>query len=178
MDYNRNVDKYCATGYSHYNTVIGTVFSDEGSEPVDLDTAKIWCKIDNDDLDDVITALITAARRMCEQFSNIGFITRTVEAKINNANGGFDLPYGPVTNDPTAVDEYGNSIDLTMSLGQIESPYGRMVVTYEAGHSTLPEELTTALKAQLLFLEQNRGEGDVSLSPIARMILEPLRMVA
>ena len=177
MEFTRNIDKYCEPLTGLYNSVLSISFSGEGGEPVTLAEAKYWGKIEQDSDDDIITALITAARRMCEQFSGIGFITRTIEAGINNSNGGFALPYGPITAGPSAVDTDGNTLDLIYNLGQIESPSGRMVVTYTAGHSSLPEELKTALKAQFLFLYQNRGEGAKGLSPIAEMILAPLRVV-
>lgn len=154
-------------------------FATDETEPVTLAQAKRWAKIEDDQTedDDIVTALITAARRICENFSGIGFINREITAGINNSNGGFFLPYGPVTVDPTAVDDSGDAITLDYNIGQIESPFGRMVVTYTAGYAILPEDLMTALKAQFLFLYENRGEGTEAISPISKMILEPLRMV-
>ena len=176
MRYTYNEDKWIDRPTGLYNSVLYLTLSD-GTEPVTLTQAKAWGKIENDDDDDIITALITAARRMCESFSGIGFINREITAGINNSNGGFFLPYGPVTVDPTAVDDNADAITLDYNIGQIESPFGRMVVTYTAGYAILPEDLMTALKAQFLFLYENRGEGTGSISPISKMILEPLRMV-
>lgn len=177
MDYYKNADKVCGySDYGLYNTVTKVVLG-EGDEPVTLQEAKDWAKIEQDTDDDIITALIKAARRMCESYSGIGFISRTVTAVINNANGGFQLPYGPVTVDPTAVDEYGNSLDIEYRLGAVVS-LGSMQVSYTAGHATLPEDLKTALKSQFLFLYENRGESSVGgITPIALMILQPLRIV-
>src|SRR5436190_18751243 len=176
MDFTRNLDKTCDTPTENlYNSVLQVVSSGEGSEPITLQEAKDWGKIEQDTDDDIITALITAARRMCESYTGLGFITRSIVAGINNADGGFNLPYGPLITGPDAVDTDGNTVDLTYNLGQIEEPYGRMVVTYTAGYETLPEDLKTALKAQILFLYENRGEGSGGLSPIAKMIMEPLR---
>ena len=176
MRYTYNEDKWIDRPTGLYNSVLYLTLSD-GTEPVTLQQAKDWGKIENDEDDDIITALITAARRICENFSGIGFISREITAGINNSNGGFFLPYGPVTVAPTAVDDNADAIALDYNIGQIESPFGRMVVTYTAGYAILPEDLMTALKAQFLFLYENRGEGTEAISPISKMILEPLRMV-
>lgn len=177
MDFNRNIDKVWDEPETDLYDGVTSLTLGDGTEPVTLQEAKDWDKIDQDVDDDLITALITAARRMCEKFSGIGFISRTITASINNSNGGFQLPYGPVTVDPTATDENDNALEVRYKFGQILSPRGRMTVSYTAGYATLPEDLKTALKAQILFLYENRGESVIAVSPIAKMILEPLREV-
>lgn len=178
-DYTYNSDKWgCRNsgGDWGYNSVLSTDLPD-GTEPLTLQEAKDWCKIEQDTDDVIITALITAARRMCETYSCIGFINREVTAVVSNFNGGFWLPYGPVTGDPTAVNTDESDLDITYELGQVTTT-GQMQVTYQAGYVTLPEDLKTALKCQVLFLYENRGESTAGgLSPIAKMILEPLRKV-
>ncbi len=178
MDYTKNADKawdYPTT--SIYNVVLKVnPFPSGETEPVTLQQARDWGKIEQDQDDSLITALITAARRICERYSCIGFINRTVTAIINNANGGFILPYGPVTGTPTATDEYDADLDIEYRLDQVQT-LGQFTVTYQAGHSTLPDDLMTALKQQFLFMYQNRGEGTTGLSPMAKMILEPIRTV-
>ena len=178
MDYTRNADKWgCAADSGLYNSVLSIEFGNEGPEPLTLQEAKDWCKIEQDTDDVIVTALIIAARRMCESFSGIGFISKTVTAVINNSNGGFILPYGPVTVDPTGVDANSNDLNITYPLGMLDTT-GIMQVTYTAGYADLPEDLKTALKCQVLFLYENRGESTAGgLSPIAKMILEPLRKV-
>lgn len=179
MDYYKNADKYCGNAgtLSVYNVVLSVQpFPSGETEPVTLQQAKDWGKIEQDADDDIITALITAARRICERYLDIGFINREVTATINNANGGFFLPYGPVTGTPTAIDDYDNDLAIEYRLGQLQT-LGQMTVTYDAGYAVLPDDLMAALKAQFLFLYENRGEGTQSISPIAQMILEPVRMV-
>lgn len=167
-DYTYNCDKRCAPCDSGiYNTVLLLTINNEGAEPVTVQEAKDWGKIEQDTDDDLIEELITAARQVCEDFAGIGFITRTITANINNANGGFVLPYGPVTGDVTVTDSDSDWTDLR----------GEYEVTYNAGHATLPKKLKTAIKQQFLFMYDNRGESDTTLSPMAKMILEPIRMV-
>ena len=178
MDYFRNEDKWVDKPTSLYNNVLAVSFSNEGPEPVTVEQLKAYGKIENDYDDDVVAALGVTARQMCEQYINVGFIQRTVTAGIDNANGNFLLPYGPVTGDVTGVlDDDTEVTDIEVSMGQLTSPTGRLTVTYTGGHSILPSQLVTALKQQFLFLYENRGEGTTELSPLAKMILAPLRMV-
>jgi len=81
-----------------YNAVLSTVFSGESTtEPVTLDEAKNWCRIDVTDDDTLIEdIIIPAAREVCENYANLSFIARTVTAKIQNGLGNFYLPYAPV----------------------------------------------------------------------------------
>jgi hypothetical protein len=177
-DYYKNSDKVCESHLGGlYNTVLKVVFSAEGSEPVTVEEAKSWGKIEQDYDDDLIEELITAAREDLEGFTGLGFITRSLVVGINNADGGFNLPYGPIITGPDATDTDGNTLDLTFNLGQIEEPRGRMTVTYTGGYATLPKKFKTALKQQILFLYENRGESSIGLSPIAESLLRRYRVV-
>ena len=117
----------------------------------------------------MIEELITAAREVCEGYTGLGFITRDIVATINNANGGFVLPYGPVSGDVTVTD----SADATW--GDLRGEYE---VSYSGGYSVLPSKLKVAIKQQFLFMYENRGEGNVGLSPVAEMILRSVRVIA
>lgn len=176
MEYTRNVDKLECRPTGLYNNVLDISLG-TGTEPVTASDLKLWAKIEQDDDDDIVAALGIAARQECEQYSGIGFFSRTITASIENANGGFTLPYGPVTVEPTATDVDDNELTLTYNCGQIQEPYGKMNVSYTAGYSTLPENLKTALKAQFLYMYENRGESNTGISPVAEMILKPLRKV-
>jgi len=180
MDYRSNEDQYWRyRGYSAdlarglYNGSTNVVFSAEGSEAVTLNDMKAWGKIDTTADNALITALITTARIMCEHYTNTSIITRTIVADINNANGGFILPYGPVTGTPTAVDYNGTALTLVWNFSQIQTPYGRMQVTYTAG-VTDQSIYKTAIMEQCLFLYENRGDEKTGLSPVAQLILNPL----
>ena len=170
MDYYKNADKWQWQDVPLYNSVLGKPeFADDTQdEPLSLEDAKAWCKIDLDTDDSLLTALIVAARIMCETFTNIGFKQRTITAHINNADGGFVLPYGPASGDTTLQD--GDLFDDNR---------GGQTVTYTGGYADgqLPKDLLTALKAQVLFLYENRGESDLGLSPITQLILAPQRRV-
>jgi len=181
MDFRANEDQYWRyRGYDAniaqglYNGCTNVVFSGEGSESVTLPEVLAWGKIDQNVDNALLTALITTARIMCEQYTNTSIITRTVAADIHNVNGGFILPYGPVTNTPTAVDCQGTALTLVWNFSQIQTPYGRMTVTYTAGFTTVPEVYKTAIMQQVLFLYENRGDETAKMSPVACTLLNPL----
>lgn len=167
----------------NYNAVLPPVKFTYGSTTesalslaiVSLADAKDWCRIDISDDDALITALIKAARIICERFANLSFIQRTVTARIHNGLGNINLPYGPVngtvtyTNiDTTSAEGYditvGNSIDVNAS--------------YSAGPTTLDEDLRTAWLNQIAWMYENRGDANVTgqVSPMAKLILQTVRI--
>src|SRR5689334_8621225 len=120
MDYRANEDYYWRyRGYGAdlsrglYNGTTRVAFSGESAQPVTTAEILAWGKIDQNTENAIISALIDTATLMCEQYCNTSIRSRTIQADINNANGGFILPYGPVTNTPTAVDWQGTTLTLT-----------------------------------------------------------------
>lgn len=165
---------YSQTSGIAYNAVIETVFTDEGPEPITLQEAKDWCKIDVGDDDALITELITGARQICELHSNTSFIERTVTATIYNGLGRINLPYGPVTSDVAYTDEDDN----VLSDYVIKSPGDdRVVAVYSAGYAVLPNNLKTAILNQIAWMYQNRGDiaQSYQLSEQAKLILNQVK---
>lgn len=163
-----------------FNAVLDVQFSSEGSEPVTLLEAKNWCRVDVTDDNSLITELITSARIICEQYTNISFITRTVTAVLQNSCGKIFLPYGPVSTISSYTDRDSNQINDPKVYGvqfkYIEYPVDDYIkVVYTAGYSTLPPNLKTALLSQIQWMYDNRG--DASLSVNSKMILRPVRRV-
>lgn len=163
-----------------YNAVLDVQFSLENTtEPVTVQEAKDWLRIDISDDDTLVGSLITAARIICEQYTNISFITRTVTATLHNTLGGISLPYGPV-NSITSVTERDTAItDYTMSGASFQRLVTvfeqEVTVVYTAGYATLPKNLKTAILNQIGFLYENRG--DDKLSDNAKVILNQVRRV-
>ncbi len=152
-------------------------------EPVTLQEAKEFCRIDISTDDDLITELITAAREICESFTNIGFISQERLVVLNNGNGGQLLPYGPVgeisevkiDNEILSSDEYeiaGN--DFKRLLTPLDE---NITVTYTSGYEVLPKKLKTALLNAIYYLYDNRAQGVDNIGPIAMMMLKPLQRV-
>lgn len=183
MDFNANVDKIqpCHTGVS-YNQILDVENALWGG--AELFTAgefkTDYAKIDVSTETNLISSLIVTARLMCEQYIGVNFIARTVVATINNNNGGTYLPYGPVGAITSVTDIDGNVITtdgyklLGSQFKKVLWPLQELIVTYTGGYTTCPDHLITAVKAQTLFLFENRGDSTVSMSPQACLILNPL----
>jgi len=155
------------------------------TEPVTLAQAKAWLRVTHDDEDDIISALITAARQRCEGLINKSFVERTVTAIVRNDLGNIKLPYGPVNTVSSVSDseggEYGSGdYNITgISDKRLGYPMASYVkVVYTAGYVALPEQFKTAIKMQLSWMYTHRGddEGTV-IAPDAKAILNPYRSV-
>lgn len=185
-NYRRNEDMlWVPNNDIAYNAVLDVSFSGEGTtEPVILQEAKDWCKIDDvDDDDTLIEELITSARILCEEYSGISFINRTVTASLNNSLGGIELPYGPVKTFTSIVDSESNSLEYTLrneKFKQLIDPAKSFVkVVYTAGYKILPKNLKTAILNQIAWMYDNRGDVKIAsaLSDAAKLILNKVRRI-
>ena len=183
MDFNANADKiqYERPGVSYGQSDVENSQA-LGTPLFDVQTFKEeYGKIDTTEENALITALIATSQRMCEQYTGVNFTARTVIATVNNFNGGAYLPYGPVGAIASVTDIDGNEFAtdgyklLGSDFKKVLWPFQVLVFTYTGGYVTCPPELINAVKAQTLFLYENRGDSTVGMSPIAQMILNPLR---
>lgn len=171
-------------GEMAYNAVISVIKSDEidgadpVTEPVILQEAKDWCRIDINDDDVIVTLLIKAARKVCERYANLSFVPRTITARLKNGAGGINLPYGPlVGNIITVTDKDGNSL---LTVFDLDNGYsGIITLTYNAGYTILPEDLKNALLCQIAWMYKNRGDARVAgnVSELSKLILNSVRNV-
>jgi uncharacterized phiE125 gp8 family phage protein len=153
------------------------------TEPITLAQAKAWLRVTHTDEDAIITALITAARQICEGYISKSFVERTVTAIVRNDLGNIKLPYGPVGNITYVYDVDGNEItgtEYTLTgvsdkrLGYPMSSYVKVI--YTAGYSVLPQQFKTALKMQLSWMYTHRGDDDGSvIAPDSKAILNPYK---
>lgn len=174
------------------NGVLNTKLADvtTENEPVILADVKAYCKIDFDEEDDLITSFISVARGILEDYCNISFIQREIQAVIINECGGQLLPYGPISDVESIVvkDSDGNTVSDFKTTGidfiNLENPIScDLTVTYQGGYEAgkLPPELKTAIKAQVLYMYEHRGdETDAALNniaPVAKQLCQRKRMV-
>lgn len=153
-------------------------------EPVTLVQAKEWCRIDGNDEDDLILDLISAARAMCESFTNISFISRTVVAYLRNELGGQYLPYGPVGAIDYLHDDDGEEVStddykvkgkrFKQLLTCFEEP---VTISYTAGYEVLPPDLKNGLLQQIDYMYNNRGSDSTTVAEPVKAILKRYRRV-
>ena len=169
-----------------YNSVLDIEFNDENIvEPVTLTEAKDFCKVEIGTDDDLITALITAARQDCEAYTAVGFVVHNAVALLNNCNGDIYLPYGPLVAINQVTDEDGNVLVLDSTYTLSGNAFKRLVdpreknitIDYTTGYSELPQTLKTALLNQIYWLYDNRSQSVDKISPIAQSLLNPFRRV-
>ena len=184
MNYTRNEDYYFrgTRGGAAFNAVLDVLFIEGSSpetEPVTYEEAIQQANIDDIAGDqDLIEAFITTARIQCETFACISFISREIEAVVNNSLGGIYLPYGPVTDVSSVVDKEGEVVEFTVDgvkWKQLREPdYAYLKVTYTAGYETLPQIFKTAILQQVAYLYEHRGDEKAdTFSPIAASLLKP-----
>jgi uncharacterized phiE125 gp8 family phage protein len=181
----------------NYNSVLDIEFDDNDIvEPVTLSEAKDFCKIDIGTDDDLIIAIITAAREMCEDFTNIGFVEHNAVAVINNSNGDIILPYGPLitinqvtdNNDNVLVLDSGYKLSGNSFVRLVYPKHDNITIDYKTGYTVLPERLKLALLNTIYYLYDNRAQSinhiydkNVpkigNIGPISEMILKPLSRV-
>ena len=148
------------------------------SEPVTLDEAKAWLKVDGTDEDAIITMLIKVARQLCESYAGLSFIEQTRVVKLDRftCSGDLILPYGPVTEVSGVTYIDGDDADQTLapemylldtqsSLAKIRvtdnwpdtnRSLNNVVVTYVAGFEEVPEVIKQAILMQVATLYENR----------------------
>ena len=175
-----------------YNTLLDVKFVEGSSAPLEfitLQEAKDWMKLDLPDDDAIVLDLITTCREIVEAFLNISLIPRTVIATIDNSNGNFYLPYGPVNSLISIQDIDGNDITTDNYKLQLEDfkrlafPYLNYIrLEYTAGYSIVPHKIKKGIMQQILYMYQHRGDEvyisrtgsiDIGLAPEAESTLLP-----
>lgn len=142
------------------------------TEPLTLAQAKAYMNITSDSQDTLITDLITEARQGIERLTGISLVPSVIIALIDNTGGGIELPLGPYVSDLTITDV--DDVAVTdfelrgLQFKTLHSPkLDYMNCAYEAGYTAtgvvgfpnMPSELLGAIKDQVSFLFENRGEN-------------------
>lgn len=154
------------------------------SEPVNLDEVKVQIKVDGTDEDEFIASKIKVARRICERYAGLSFITQTRTVSLDRFYGrDIILPYGPVTaiesfdyKDSSGVDQTIDealyTLDTQSDLPKIrvldswpstDRTLNNVVITYTAGYAdadSVPEEVKEAILKTVARLYEKRGDGD------------------
>lgn len=161
------------------------------AEPVTLQFIKDYAKIDYSTDDNLLSAMIPAARLRLEEYMNMSFFNRKVKAKLNNGSGGILLPFGPIV-DPSTIEIFDNAaqaFDATeikvsgiQFFNLISPAVCGLTVEYMGGFEAdkLPANYKIAVAAQVLYMTENRGEEinqDLTkICPVAKQLLQAERL--
>ena len=168
-----------------FNAVYDVQFTEEvTTEPLTDNEVKNWLRLSSDT--DLELAKLTAksARIILERFTNTSIIRRKVKATINNSLGDILLPYCPYVSGLVVKDSEGNTLTDVKTFG-VEfvnlSSHNEdlLTVEYQAGYtsSNLPNVFKDALKQQLAYMWENRGDETVGIVNIAKQTLSPFKKV-
>lgn len=157
-------------------------------EPVDLNQAKDWLKIDWIDQDELVTALITQCRQAIEYFTSTSLVSKSVELEVKLYKGElFELPNGPVVDNFTIEDLKNNPVQAEnyrthgSEFKKISGLCGEYLFEYSVGYQVVPESLILALKNELAFRYTHQGDqikGAASLCSSAIALAQPYKRMA
>ena len=157
-------------------------------EPITLEEAKIFLRIDTDEENTLLESLISAARLYAEKYTTRSFITQTWEMRTRTVAERLFLPYPPVQMvESVVVDGVTVTQDKYILLPEDTlycmtplysvTPSG-IVITYTAGYGDTPQSVPRDIRQAILItvagLYENRETGGVS--PEARELLKPYRV--
>lgn len=146
--------------------------TDSGSEPVTLADVQDWCSVTSSDYDNILTNLITVARKRVERYTHVSLVTKTVVVTAYLCQKTI-LPY-PKFETMTSV-EYLEGQDLagandwqTLTADEyqligddvkyfIPLIYGCYRITYTTTAYT-DEEILTDVKRVVNWMFRNRGD--------------------
>ena len=157
-------------------------------EPITVEEAKIFLRIDTDEENSLISSLISAARMYAEKYTCRSFLTQRWELSTRAVAEKIYLPYPPVEGvesisvDGKFIDDYRYTLlaeDTLYFVSPIRSlTPGGIVIRYATGYGNVPEDVPRDIKQAILItvagLYENRESGGVSAE--ARELLKPYRV--
>jgi len=162
-------------------------------EPVTLEEMKLHLRVDCTADDDLITALIVAARQWCEDYEHRAYITQTITATLDYLPNTIILPkprlqsvtsitYTDTGEDTQTLDSSLYDVDIIREPGKVVRAYSAsypsvlntnnsVTVIYIAGYgdaaTDVPAKTKSAIKLLCAHLYDNRSAtSDLSLEEI------------
>jgi uncharacterized phiE125 gp8 family phage protein len=144
------------------------VIDGPAKEPLTLAEAKLWCRITSAADDDVVLALVAAARKRVERGTELALLTQTVEVKLDGFWGScaIELPMPPLQEvvsvkylDPAGAEQTLDPATYVVSThrrpGRVWLAHGKswpatkdereaVTVTFKAGFGDEPADLLEA----------------------------------
>jgi len=170
------------------------IISAPATEPITVTEAKNWLKVDYATDDALITNLIKAARERAESYCNTGFITQTVEERLEEfPDGNIILSLSPVISvtsvaytdlaDASATvsaDDYSLVAAAPILIPDDAWPSGsEVIITYVIGRGASADDVPAAVKAamQLMITHwyENRADTVRKMPTQAEYLLNAVR---
>lgn len=156
-------------------------------EPVTLEAVKNHLKVDSNDDNLLITALITTARQLAEKETHRAFITQTWQMYLDSAAAEIEIPKPPLQQviDIKIIDDAGNESVVNSTLYDVDwsenSPgrvrlksgcswpshrgFASFIIEFKVGYgdaaADVPEMLRQAVLQIIGHLYDNRGSEDI-----------------
>lgn len=152
------------------NKIIDLQITETGAEPLSVQEAKDHLHITYTDDDTDLNRMIKSCRQSIEKFCGISLVTKTV-VLIADLFRETELPQGPVVSFTSAelkTDISTYTLQTADDSYTIESgafariiPYagGRWRLSYTVGMTPVDQDLILAIRNELAFRYENRGEG-------------------
>lgn len=176
------------------------------TEPVTLADAKDQCRVNFTDDDTIITSLITQARHFIENYCHVSIVPKVITLTLEMAYvprqptvtkyqayqimKPIELPEGPVSSIQgiTNIQATGQIQSLVQDTDyfltgtlfksiRFVNPGINIILVYQAGYATCPEDLRLAILQEIAYRYDNRGDDDKlkGMSSTAIPLADPYR---
>lgn len=149
----------------YYN--IRIIDAESIEEPVTVDEAKDWMRVDYEDDNDLIESMIKSARQTLEKFLNLALVDKTVsfDAKTTCEEDSIRLPYvediEEITITDVDKDEEVVADNYKLRYSGVKVNYsGLFGIEYDIEAGEIPEAIKEAIKMEVAERYANRGEND------------------
>ena len=141
-----------------------------GNEPITLEQAKAFLRVDGNGDDVLITSLISQVRELAETYLNMSIIETTVSL-LASPRQELILPFGPVQTvtsvkdvDDEDVSYHWNGFYIKFDQGTVSvtggnAMYVETITTYTTGLPTISAGLELGLLEAMSWLYENRGDS-------------------
>jgi hypothetical protein len=147
-----------------------TLIAGPGEEPVTLAEAKAYCRIDGDDEDALVNALIAAARLQVESLSGRALVTQTWRLALASVSGlVVPLPVIPVialVDAPDGATVQGDAVLLAEAVDEL-------TVDYTAGYGDaedVPADLKQAVLQLIAYWFEYRDSVSAPPASVERLL--------
>ena len=158
----------------------------ETEEPVTVEEAKAWMRVDYDDDNDLIEGMIKSARQSIEQFINLALVDKTVLIDVTTTceTDNIRLPFID-TIEEIDIEDIDGEDDVDVENYKIRGAGvkvnygGYFSISYDIEPGEVPEGLKEAIKMEVAERYANRGEnnGTEGLSKSAQSKAAPFAQI-